>query len=149
MTPTSAQTSAPDHSSGTWRTDHPGTARAERYLRTALGANAAFSAASGAGAIVAAATIGERLDVDTAIICVAGAVLVGFAAAVLAIRRVEYRGRLRAWALAVSIADIGWVLGTVLVITAGLTAGATALIAIAVVVGLLAAAQLHFRASSA
>ena len=116
-------------------------------MRTALGANALFSGATGAAALIAAGPLGRFFEVDDVVVRVLGAALVAFAGALMIVRRITDRSVLRAWALAASIADIGWVVGTVIVVAAGAVSsgGAIALALIAIVVGDLAAAQLYYR----
>ncbi|MEO1055422.1 MAG: hypothetical protein AAFY28_00755 [Actinomycetota bacterium] len=128
-------------------THAPATAHAVPRLRAALGANALFSAATGAAALVGASPLGRFFEVDDVLIRVIGATLVAFAGSLALIRRIANQMVLRAWALAVSIADIGWVLGTIVVIASGAVSqeGAIVLIVIAFVVAELALTQLYYR----
>ncbi|MEM9515923.1 MAG: hypothetical protein AAGA42_13815 [Actinomycetota bacterium] len=136
------------HEAGTVST--PVDTHAVRRLRIALGANELFSATTGATALIAASPLGRFFDIDDVMVRVIGLALVVFAAALVVIRRIADHAVLRAWAIAVSIADIAWVIGTIVVIASGAVSsgGAILLAAIALVVADLAAAQLYYRARS-
>ncbi len=126
------------------------THRSIKNLRHVLRANAAFSMVSGVTALLGGSWISRELGIDHSMLTrLIGAGLIGFAAAVAAISRLDER-RLTAEALLVSIADATWVLGTIAVVLAGWlnTTGALAMSLIALVVADLGATQLWFRAKA-
>lgn len=113
-----------------------------RLLSTALAANAAFSGATGlAAALAAPAVAGALGTVPAWVVGGLGAGLVLFAALVA----VEARRRRPAMVKAIVAADIGWVLGSVLIVAVGgrwLSGGGNRLVlGLALVVALLAAMQ--------
>ena len=110
--------------------------RATRRLRTVLRLNAAFSTVTGVVALVAGGPVADLLGVDQVwLIRLLGAGLLAFAAAVVQIARSE-PAALRQGAAAVSVGDLGWVLGTVVVVAVGWlsTAGVVVMAVIAVLV---------------
>lgn len=115
-------------------------------LARALLANALFSALSGTLLLGAPALVATLLGVAAALpvqFVGAGLVAFGLAVAVLSARRPVHPG----WALAVTVADLGWVVGSVagvVVFSDVLTGvGRAAVLAVALVVGLFALFQLR------
>jgi len=95
----------------------------ERTLRLALVLNAQFSATGGAVAIAFAGPLADLMDVNAWIVRCVGAGLLLFAVDVwFASRRVN--DQLIARSKLVSASDAAWVIGTVVVIAAGLVSGA-------------------------
>ncbi|MEZ5246978.1 MAG: hypothetical protein R2707_17940 [Acidimicrobiales bacterium] len=121
-----------------------------RRLRRTLQANAMFSIVSGTTALIAGSWVSRTLGIDhVALTRVLGAGLVAFAAIVFATARAD-AGRLRRDSLLVSLADAGWVLGTVVVVTTGILTPTGDLVAvvIAVMVADFGTAQYWFRSRS-
>jgi hypothetical protein len=119
-------------------------------LRRVLRANAAFSATGGLGALGAVAPVDDLLGAgDRALVAVIGAGLFAFAVVVFAIARSERRRLLRGAAV-VSIADLVWVVATIVVVVVGDLAatGVAVLVVVAVVVAGFAFQQLRLRADA-
>jgi len=117
----------------------------DRLLTAALTGNAVFSATTGIVLVSEAAAVGDRVGVGrTALLVLIGAMLIGFAAAVAT--QATRRWRTALGPLLVSLADIGWVAGTVGVLAVAGDAftalGITLMLAVAAVVGGFALAQL-------
>ena len=116
--------------------------RDTKLLRVALIANALFSTASGGTMLILGPTVATELGALPVVLLQAiGAALLGFA---VLVAFVATRPR-PAWALGISVLDIGWILGTVpLVFVDGVLTrtGVVAVLSIAAIVGLLAMAQL-------
>lgn len=105
-------------------------------LRLVLRANAGFSIAGGAIAALAGSWVSRELGIDHVVLTrLLGAGLIAFAGLVLAVSWAD-EPRLQRKALWVSLADAGWVVGSVVVIATGVltTTGTvvTALLALAV-----------------
>ena len=95
----------------------------DRTLRSALVANAAFSAVGGIVAVFAGAQVADLMDVNAWLVRAVGAALLVFAVDVwLVSRRPE--SQLVPLSRLISVSDASWVLGTVVVIAAGLVSGA-------------------------
>ncbi len=121
--------------------------RTATRLRNVLRLNAAFSTLSAAVALAAGGPVAELLGTDEVwLIRATGALLLGFAVVVLVVASLR-TALLDRLALVVSIADLGWVVGTVGVIAAGWvsTGGAVVLGVVALLVGELGIAQLRSR----
>jgi hypothetical protein len=122
-------------------------ARAARTLRGVLLTNATTSAVSGVAGLIGASYWSERLGIDNvAITAVISGGLVLFAAAVVFAARVPDES-LKGEALLVSLADIGWVAASAVVIALGFltTFGTVAAVVIALMVADFAAMQLWLR----
>jgi len=118
-------------------------------LRTVLRANAGFSTVTGLAGLILGGPIAEMFGVDQVwLIRLLGAGLLFFAAGVFMISRTD-RPILDAWSAQVSIADLGWVAGTVLVVALGWlsTTGAVVMGVIAVAVLGLGLMQLRSRSA--
>ena len=116
-------------------------------LRFVLRANATFSFASGTAALLGGSWISRVFGIDHVLLTrLLGAGLLGFAALVMAISRLD-EPRLRTEAALVSAADAAWVLGTVVVLLTGSlsTAGNVVMAVVALVVADFGATQLWFR----
>lgn len=114
----------------------------DSLLRGALLGNAAFSTLTGAAALLASGPIGELMGLPPMELQVVGASLLPFGAALVALatrRRVDGR-----FALAASLADFAWVVGTpvVLWLVPMSGVGVAMLVAIACVVAIFGALQL-------
>ncbi len=121
--------------------------RAATRLRNVLRLNAGFSTATGVVALAAGGPVADLLGIDDAwSVRSAGAMLLGFAVVVLIVASLRTT-RLDRWSLAVSLADLGWVGGTVGVIAAGWlsTGGAVTMGVVGLLVGELGVAQLRAR----
>jgi hypothetical protein len=104
-------------------------------LRLVLATNAIFSLTGGLIALLAGSWISRKLGIDhVALTRVLGAGLVLFGIGVGMIARLA-ENRLVPGALIVSIADAGWVAGSVLVVAAGVLNGAGTIVAVAVGLG--------------
>lgn len=122
--------------------------RAATRLRNTLRLNAAFSTLTGALAVIAGGPVADLLGVDEVwAVRATGALLLGFAGSVLVVASLR-TGLLDRLSLVVSLADLGWVLGSVGVIALGWfsTGGAIAVAVVAVLVGELGLTQLRRRA---
>ncbi len=122
-------------------------------LRTTLKSNAIFTAGSAALLIIAAGPIGDLLGTDrTGLIRVVGILLGVFAVDVALLGRAR-ADRLVPGALAVAVADVAWVVGSVVTIALGWysSAGTVAVLGAAAVVAGFAFLELRFwrRASRA
>ncbi|MPY95408.1 MAG: hypothetical protein GEV08_20840 [Acidimicrobiia bacterium] len=121
--------------------------RPARNLRAVLAANAATSALAGVAGLVAAGWWADELGLPSvAVVRIVSAALVVFAVDVALVAR-RATGRLRPAALAISLVDLAWVVGTVAVLaTVDLTTTGR-LVAIVMGLGVLdfAALQLWFR----
>lgn len=116
-------------------------------LRRALMFNAEFSAISGIAALVAGSPIATLLGVEQVwLIRLLGAGLLVFALSVFLVSKGDNK-LLRAGSLEISLADLGWMIGTALVIALGWlsTTGAIVMGAIAALVLGFGVAQLSFR----
>lgn len=121
--------------------------RAADRLRRALRLNAAFSTISGTVLLVAAEPVAEVLGVgDVAVVRATGALLIGFAGAVLVVASLR-PSLLERFGLLVSIADVGWVVATVGTVALGWFSATGAALAggVGLVVGGLAVVQLRAR----
>jgi hypothetical protein len=119
-------------------------------LRTALSLNAAFSLSTGTAALVLGEPIDEFLDFGLPwLVRLIGGGLIAFAAFLLVLTRLDDVDSMATEALAVSVADLGWVLATMVLIALGVFSpwGSALMSAVAVVVLLLAVAQLRARAA--
>lgn len=122
---------------------HPAATR----LRNVLRLNAGFSALTGVSALVATGPVSRLLGVDQAwAVRSLGAGLVAFAAVVLVVAAAPVTALARR-GLTVSLADLGWVAATVVVIPLGWfsTRGAVVMGLLGLVVLDLAVAQLRAR----
>lgn len=122
-------------------------ARAEARLRMILRFNAAFSVVTGSAALVGGGAIARGLGVEAAwLVRLAGGGLLAFAVAVIVIAGSD-TDRLVAWSAEVSVADLAWVAGTLVVVAFGwLSArGAVAMALVAVLVADFAVLQLGAR----
>ena len=121
--------------------------RSLQRLRLVLRANAAFSALTGTAALIAGSWVSRRLGIDNmALTRALGVGLLGFAAAAVAIARADERRLLRD-SLLVSLADAGWVLGTILVVSTGILTPTGNIVAALIAIGVadFGAAQFGFR----
>jgi hypothetical protein len=124
--------------------------RAATRLRNLLRVNALFSTVTGLGAVAAGGQVADLLGVDQVwVVRALGAGLVGFAGVVFVVSGVR-TSRLRPASLVVSIADLGWVAGSLVTFTLGWlsTSGVAAMVATGVVVLGLGLAQLRARAAA-
>lgn len=124
------------------------TSRAHRQktLRTALFANAAFSAASATFALAASGAIGSRMGVEPSLLRSLGLELALFAVALLVLATRPDLGRSgpRAATIGIIALDVGWVVGSAVVLLRPnnlTTAGAWIVFACAIVVADLAFLQ--------
>lgn len=120
---------------------------ASRPLRARLRANAVFSVVSGVVAIVAADAITEWLGVDLAwLVRLLGLGLVGYGGLLVAAARTR-PARLRTVGTLATLADVGWVVGTIVIGATGAvaTSGAWLLGAVALVVAVFAVEQFVAR----
>ncbi len=102
----------------------------DRLLRSALVANAGFSALSGAVLVVASVPLAEVLEVPAWLLIVIGAGLIPFALGVLRTARTPEPSDVRA----IIAADVGWVVVAIgVVILAGSAMATTAVVALCVV----------------
>ena len=93
--------------------------QASRPLRSILRANAAFSLACGAVAIVAADRLAGWIGADVGwVVRLMGVALVAYCPMLLAIAASRPE-RLRTFSVVVSIADFAWVAGTIVLLVAG------------------------------
>lgn len=118
-----------------------------KRLRQALMFNAEFSAISGIAALVAGSPIANLLGIEQVwLIRLLGAGLLVFALSVFLVSRSDDK-TLRAGSLEISLADLGWVIGTAVVIALGWlsTTGAIVMAAVAALVLGFGIAQLAFR----
>jgi hypothetical protein len=121
--------------------------RAARPLRTILRANAVFSLVCGLVALVAADRIAGWVGADVAwLVRLVGAGLVGYCPLLLAVAAGRPR-RLSSLTVLVSVADFGWVVGTVALLATGAidTAGSWVLGLTGLVVLVFGVEQLHRR----
>ncbi len=121
---------------------------AESTLRKTLLINTELSAATGTAGLAFGGPVADMLGVDQVwLIRLLGAGLLAFAAAVFLVAR-SSRPTLARWSLEISLADIGWVLGTVAVIALGWlsTTGAIVMAIVGAAVGVLGTLQLTSRA---
>jgi hypothetical protein len=127
-------------------TDTP-TVDASRALRLVLRANATSSAACGVIGAAGARFWSDRLGIDNVALTAAVSVgLLAFAAVVwLASNQPSHR--LRSRAVEVSVADIAWVLASLVVVAAGVLSvlGASLALVLALIVACFAAGQLWYR----
>ena len=116
----------------------------DRLLRTALGANAAFSTASGLALVLAPDSVGEAMGgLPALVLRLVGVGLLAFAAAVVWVRAGAVRRPDRV--LAVTVADTAWVIASAAlpVLPVSLSPAGVAIVAgVAAVVALLAVLQL-------
>ena len=120
---------------------------AESTLRKVLLANTEFSLATGLAGLVFGGPVADALGVDQVwLIRLLGAGLLGFAGIVFLVAR-SSQPVLQRWSREISLGDIGWVVGTIVVIALGLlsTSGAIIMGVIGVAVLALGLAQHHFR----
>jgi hypothetical protein len=120
-------------------------------LRTVLRLNAVTSLLGGLAAAVFASPLSESLGIDhVAVTRLIGIGLIVFAGAVALVSSRD-EATLRTAALAVSAADVGWVLATITLVAAGIltTLGAVVALVLALGVADFAAAQLWTRARAA
>ena len=132
--------------------DHVGAAqpeilarRAATRLRNLLRLNSVFSTVTGAVGLIVAGPIAAFLGVDQIwLVRLLGAGLLGFAAATFAVSGTR-TSVLRRWSQVISLNDLGWVAGTVIVIAAGWfsTQGATAMGLIGIIVLVLGVSQMR------
>lgn len=116
-------------------------------LRLVLRANATTSIAGGAIALIAGSWVSRELGIDhVALTRLLGAGLIGFALLVLGIARADER-RLLSESLLVSIGDAAWVVGTIVVVAAGVltTTGNIVAALVALAVADFGVTQLWFR----
>lgn len=115
-------------------------------LRAWLRVNALFSLTTGAVTAVAPGWVADRLGTDQAgLVRLAGLALVVYAVDLVLVSGTRWQ-RLRSMAPLIVAADIAWVLGTVLVLAAGVvepSSGQLLLAATGAVVGALALGQLR------
>jgi hypothetical protein len=112
-------------------------------LRSWLRANARFSIVTGAATGLAASPIGRALDWDHPLVVrLVGVGLIGFGASLLPLARAE-PARVVRGASVVVVADLGWVVGTAMVVAPPVvtTGGRLLLAAIAAIVGVFAVGQ--------
>lgn len=124
-------------------------ATGESVLRKVLQLNAALSSTTGLAGLAFGGAVADLLGVDRVwLIRVLGAGLACFAAFVLFVSRSKDT-TLRTWSAPISLADIGWVVGTVLVIALGWlsTTGAVVMAVIGLGVLGLGIAQWKLRAA--
>ncbi len=110
--------------------------------------NAGFSTITGLAALAFGGPIDGFLGTGLPwLVRLTGIGLLGFAAALVFIARMTDGAKLRAEALAISVADLGWVAGTAVLISLGVftSGGAWLMAAIAVDVMILAVLQLRAR----
>jgi len=117
----------------------------DRLLTDALAGNALFSAGTGIILLGASASVGERAGIGSErLLALIGALLVGFA--VIVTTQAVRRWRTALGPVLVSLADIGWVVGTAVILAVASDAftrvGVTLMLAVAGVVGGFALAQL-------
>lgn len=120
---------------------------AARPLRTTLRANAVFSVGSGLVAILAAGAITDWLGVDLAwLVRLIGLGLVGYGGLLVAAARTR-PATLCTLGLLATLADVGWVVGTIVIVASGAVdpSGAWLLGAVALVVLAFAVEQLVAR----
>lgn len=121
--------------------------RAATKLRNLLRLNAEFSMITGAVGLIAAGPVAEFLGVDQVyLVRLLGAGLLGFAAAVFAVSGTR-TSVLQRWSQIISINDVGWVAGTIVVIAFGWlsTTGAIVMGLIGLVVLELGISQMRAR----
>ena len=124
---------------------------AESTLRKVLLANTEFSIATGLAGLIFGVPVADALGVDQVwLIRLLGAGLLGFAGIVFLVSRSSPQV-LQRWSREISVADIGWVIGTVVVVALGWlsTSGAIIMAVIGVLVLALGLAQHHFRTTMA
>ena len=121
--------------------------RPRRHVQLALRINAAFSAITGTVALLGAARLNETFGLDVAwLFRVVGGGLVGFAIIVMFVATKSDQA-LVVETLMISVADLGWVAGTAVVLLVGIVdrSGGWILAGCAAVVLDLAIAQLWTR----
>ena len=128
---------------------NPTQSHAESALRKVLLANTEFSIATGLACLILGGPVADVLGVDQVwLIRLLGAGLFGFAGLVFLVSR-SSRSILQRWSREISMADVGWVAATGVVIGLGWlsTGGAIIMAIIAAVVLAFGLAQHHFRTS--
>lgn len=121
--------------------------QAATALRNRLRLNVLFSLATGMTGLAFAGPTADLFDLDDVwLLRLLGGALLGFAFGVLAISGSTTK-TLTTWSAAISLADFGWVVGTIAVVALGWlpTAGAFVMSAVAAVVFALGVAQLAAR----
>ena len=120
-------------------------------LRLVLRANAASSIIGGAVALIAASWVSRELGIDHVVLTrLLGAGLLGFAALGLAVARADEPQLVRD-SLLVSLADAGWVLGTIVVLFTGVLTSTGNVVAavVALAVADFGVTQMWFRSKVA
>ena len=120
---------------------------AESTLRQVLRINTGLSVATGMIGLVLAGPAADVLGVEQVwLVRLLGAGLLGFAGVVFLVAR-SSSPVLQRWSLEISLGDIGWAAGTVVVIALGWLSTAGALIMAVIGLGVLGLglAQYHFR----
>lgn len=139
-------------SPGSINTSATATATAESsaagWVRTVLRANAIVTSLSGLLLVAAAGTFADILDIDTWAVRAVGASLLPFALAV-GVTSTVAAARLRPLVLGIAVADVLWVVATVVLVAFGaFSAGGSAFaLLVAVMVGGFAAAELRGAAA--
>lgn len=122
---------------------------AESTLRKVMMANTGFSVTTGLVGLILGGPTADTLGVDQVwLIRLLGAGLLGFAAIVFLVAR-STQPVLQRWSREISMADIGWVIGTAVVIALGWlsTSGAVVMAIVGAAVLALGLAQQHFRSA--
>jgi hypothetical protein len=112
--------------------------------------NAGFSLSTGTAALLLGGPIDEFLDLGLPwLVRLVGGGLIAFAAFLVIVARLDDAATMATEALAVSIADLGWVAATIVLVLFGAFSpwGTALMIAVAAVVLILAVAQLRARAA--
>ncbi len=88
--------------------------KSDSLLRVALGGNAAFSTLTGVSMLLGAGALASPLGLPSAALAIVGVGLLPFAGVVAWLARAPQRRRVAV--LAVSLADLGWVVGTLVLL---------------------------------
>jgi|GEM_PF-1512801 len=121
---------------------------AELNLRKVLQVNGALSTTTGLAGLIFGGAVADLLGVDQVwMIRLLGAGLAGFAAFVILIS-LSNQSTLRVWSAQISLADIAWVVGTVIVIALGWLSTSGAVVMAVIGLGVLGLGLAQWRLRS-